>query len=276
MLTTLKKLLINAGKNQAIGEFNIHNLEYLQGVVSGGESMSTPVILGITERPLAYMGMEYVVECARVAARNHSIPVCLHLDHGHNLEVIFEAIKAGFSSVMFDGSSLPLEENIEKTLAVVEKAHRANISVEAELGKLKGLEDGMKSEENVFTDPEEAQYFVKSTGVDALAVAIGTAHGFYEGDPKIDLKRLAAINAKVDIPLVLHGGSGVSNESIRGAIKRGIKKINVGTDLKVVSSDAIKQVFAEEPEEIELINFMKPARKAIEEKVREKIKLFNG
>ena len=276
MLSRLDDVLKKAKKGQAIGHFNVHNTEFIQGIVAGAEKMQVPVILGVTEPPLKYMGIEYAVSAAQTASEVNSIPICLHVDHGRDLDLIFEAIESGFSSVMYDGSLLPIEENIENTLKVVNKAKPAGVSVEAELGKLKGIEDGIESQNNDLTDPEQAQYFVEKTNIDALAVAIGTAHGFYDGEPKIDFERLKAIKKVIDVPLVLHGGSGVPDSSVRKAISIGIKKANVGTALKAASANAIKKVFAENPEEIEVVNYMDAARKAITEKVIEKIKLFNG
>ena len=275
-MITLKEIMSGTEEGYAVGNFNVHNLEYIQGVAEAVEETQSPAIIAITERPLRYYGMDYLVKTVEAADKNTSVPICLHLDHGDNLDVVFEAVEAGFSSVMYDGSHLPLEENIAKTKKVVEKAAEHDIYAEAELGKLQGIEDGKESNESVLTDPDEAKYFAEETGIAALAVAVGTAHGFYDGDPELDFARLREIREKVDIPLVLHGGSGVPEESVQEAIEIGISKVNVGTELKVAFNEGIKGVWEENPDEIECTEIMGAARKGVKEKVIEKIKLFES
>lgn len=275
-MITLKEILDDTEKGYAIGQFNVHNLEYVQGVVEAARATQSPVIIGITERPLRYYGLDYLVNTVKAAEKNCSVPLCLHLDHGDNLAVVFECIEAGFSSVMYDGSHLSLEDNIQNTKLVVKRAKEYGIYAEAELGELQGIEDGKESTGSTLTAPDEAEYFVKETGISALAVAIGTAHGFYSGEPKLDFERLKAIRDRVDIPLVLHGGSGVPEKSIKKAIKIGISKVNVGTELKVAFNNGIKSVWEENPEEIECTVIMGAAREGVKEKVIEKINLFRS
>ncbi|QTL99760.1 ketose-bisphosphate aldolase [Iocasia frigidifontis] len=275
-MITLKEILDDTEKGYAIGQFNVHNLEYVQGVVEAARATQSPVIIGITERPLRYYGINYLVNTVKAAEKNCSVPLCLHLDHGDNLAVVFECIEAGFSSVMYDGSHLSLEDNIQNTKLVVKRAKEYGIYAEAELGELQGIEDGKESTGSTLTAPDEAEYFVKETGISALAVAIGTAHGFYSGEPKLDFERLKAIRDRVDIPLVLHGGSGVPEKSIKKAIKIGISKVNVGTELKVAFNNGIKSVWEENPEEIECTVIMGAAREGVKEKVIEKINLFRS
>jgi len=275
-MITLKEVLEGTEKGYAIGNFNVHNMEYVQGVVEAAEETQSPVIIAITERPLNYYGIDYLINTVKAAEKNCSVPLCLHLDHGDNLDIVFKCIEAGFSSVMYDGSHLPLEENIANTKKVVEKAAEHGIYAEAELGKLQGIEDGKESTESALTDPDEAKRFVEETGVAVLAVAVGTAHGFYDGEPKLDFERLKAIREKVDVPLVLHGGSGVPEKSVKKAIEIGISKVNVGTELKVAFNSGIKSVWEENPDEIECTEIMGAAREGIKNKVVEKINLLRS
>lgn len=275
-MINLKEILEGTEKGYAIGNFNVHNMEYVQGVVEAAEETQSPVIIAITERPLKYYGIDYLINTVKAAEKNSSVPLCLHLDHGDNLDIVFKCIEAGFSSVMYDGSHLPIEENIANTKKVVEKAAKHGIYAEAELGKLQGIEDGKESNESALTNPDEAQRFVEETGVAVLAVAVGTAHGFYDGEPKLDFERLQAIRDKVDIPLVLHGGSGVPEASVKKAIDIGISKVNVGTELKVAFNQGIKGVWKENPDEIECTEIMGAAREGVKNKVIEKINLFRS
>lgn len=216
-------------KDYGVGAFSVANMEMVMAAIQTAEALNSPLILQIAEvrlkpSPLHLMG-PMMVEAAKQA----KVPVAVHLDHGETIEVIQQALDIGFTSVMFDGSLLPLEENIAKTKQVVELAKKYDATVEAEIGRVGGSEDGSVDIEIAITSVEEAKRFAEETNVDALAVAIGNAHGIYKGNPDLRLDRLAEINEQVEIPLVLHGGSGISQEEFRKAIGLGIRKINVAT-----------------------------------------------
>jgi tagatose bisphosphate family class II aldolase len=262
-------------KGMAIAAFNVHNLETIQGVVEGAAAERAPVIIQTTPGTLKHAGIPYVAACVKVAAELHDIPIALHVDHCPSYSTIEECIRYGYTSVMIDGSKLPYDENVSLVKRVVELAHGIGVAVEGELGRIGGTEDDLSIDEMeaVFTVPEEADAFVEATGIDTLAIAIGTAHGVYKGEPKLDFKRLAAIRERVSLPLVLHGASGVPEDSVKTAIQGGICKINIATELKIPMANAIQQVFEENPEENDPRNYMGAAKEAVKEVVRQKIRL---
>jgi len=279
VLISTARLLKAAVKGKyAIGAFNCNNMEIVQAIVTAAEAENAPVILQASQGAIKYAGLDYITAMVKEAASKTRIPVALHLDHGTSFEQNIRCIAAGFTSVMIDGSRLPLEENIALTKQVVAVARAVGVSVEAELGKIGGTEDDITVDEAAafFTDPEEAVYFVEQTGVDALAVAIGTAHGRYKGEPRLDFERLQEITQKVDIPLVLHGSSGVPAEAIREAVKRGIRKINIDTNIREAFVAAMRRVLADNPDEIDPRKVLGPAREAAVEVIREKIRLFGS
>lgn len=276
-LVNTKKMLEDAKENKyAVGAFNIHNLETLKAVVKAAYEMRSPLILQTTPGTIKHAGEDYIAAMAKVASEKYDIPIALHLDHGNSFDLVVKCIRAGYTSVMIDGSALPYEKNIELTKKVVEVAHAAGVTVEAELGSIVGVEDDMyvKEDKSAFTDPKMAADFVEKTGVDSLAIAIGTAHGMYKGEVKLDFERLKEIANLVDIPLVLHGASGVPDELVKKAIALGICKLNIATELKIPFANAIKEVFKNNPDESDPRKFLAPGERAIEEVVKEKIKLF--
>lgn len=301
-LSTNKKLLNLAQKGgYAVGAFNMNNLEILQAIVSAGEVERSPAIIAVSEGAIQYAGLPFIVSMARIASEWASIPLSLHLDHGKDLEVIRSCVENGFTSVMIDGSHLPFQENIDVTKKVVEMASPRGVSVEGELGRLKGIEEkvSVSDQEAFLTDPQAAEEFVKKTGVDSLAVAIGTSHGAYKfkGESKLDFERLAEIGRRVDIPLVLHGASGVPkpilekaerfgaklpgakgipDEAIQRAISLGICKINIDTDLRLSFVGAIREVLTTKPEEFDPRKIIGPGREAIKQTVRSKMRLFGS
>jgi tagatose 1,6-diphosphate aldolase GatY/KbaY len=220
-----------------------------------------------------YVGRAYIQAIAEIAAKENDIPIALHLDHHETVESIEESLKLGTKSVMIDGSHLTFEENIALTKKVVDKAKAYDATVEAELGRLVGQEDDMivEAEDGLYTDPDAAKEFVESTGVDSLAVAIGTGHGVYETKPNIDFKRLERITSLVDIPIVLHGASGLSKEDIQKCISLGCAKINIATELKIPFSKALRNYMVEYPDETDPRKYFKPAKKAMKNVVIEKI-----
>lgn len=262
-------------KRVAIAAFNIHNMESIQAVVEGAAEERAPVILQTTPGTLKHAGIAFVVANVKTSAELYDIPIALHLDHCTSLDIIAECIDSGYTSVMIDGSHLPYDENVALVRKVVDLASQKGVAVEAELGRIRGVEDGVETlrGEEAFTDPEEAKEFVTATGIDTLAVAIGTAHGEYKGEPKLDFTRLLAIRELVDLPLVLHGASGVPDECLKEAIRRGICKVNIATELKIPMVEAIKSWFRENPTDNDPRNYMGAAKREIKKVVRHKIRL---
>lgn len=301
-LLTNRELLQSARNGgYAIGAFNINNLEILQAIVSAGEEEKSPAIIAVSEGAIQYAGLTNLISLVRVASEETFIPLSLHLDHGKDMEIIRSCIEKGFTSVMIDGSHLEFNQNIALTKKVVEMAREKGVSVEAELGRLRGIEDNISvsDREAYLTDPTAAEEFVKETGVDALAIAIGTSHGAYKfkGEAKLDFDRLEKIAQVVEIPLVLHGASGVPqsvleraerygaklvgakgipDEAIQKAISLGICKINIDTDLRLSFISAIREVLSLKPEEFDPRKILGPGREAIKQTVRAKMKLFGS
>ena len=259
----------------AIAAFNVHNLETIQAVVEAAAEERAPVIIQTTPGTLKHAGISYVAASVKAASELYDIRIALHLDHCPSYSTIVKCIQSGYTSVMIDGSHLPYEKNVTLVSKVVEMAHYAGVAVEGELGRIGGTEDDMTIDEReaALTVPEEALSFVEATGVDILAVAIGTAHGEYKGEPKLDFKRLMSIRDLVDVPLVLHGASGIPDESIRKAIANGICKINIATELKVAMAHAIQEIFQRNPKENDPRKYMGAAKVAVKEVVRQKIRL---
>lgn len=262
----------------AIASFNVHNLETIQAVAQGAAEENCPVIIQTTPGTIKHAGIPYIAAMVKTASELYGIPMALHLDHCKSFETIMQCIRHGYTSVMIDTAHLPYRENVETVRKVVEVAHSVGVAVEGELGKIGGVEDELALDEReaTFTVPEEARDFVNSTGIDMLAIAIGTAHGEYKGVPMLDFPRLSAIRALVDIPLILHGASGVPDEQIKESLKRGIAKINIATELKIPMANAIKSCFASDPRETDPRNYMGAAKTAVKDMVRQKIRLCNG
>ena len=279
MLVTGIEILQDAHKNNyAVGAFNVNNMEIVQAIIEAAEETNSPVILQASQGGLKYAGVEYIAELGKLAARKAKVPVALHLDHGTDFDQVMLCIRHGFSSVMIDGSKYELKENIAITKKVIEVAHAVGVSVEAELGKIGGTEDDIVVDEKdaTFTDPDEAKEFVDETGVDYLAIAVGTAHGVYSGEPKLDFERIKTIKDILNIPLVLHGSSGVPNEAIEKAVSLGINKINIDTDLRVAFSSAIKDFLKENADNIDPRKILGPAKEAMKEVIIDKMKLFGS
>lgn len=247
-LVTSKEMLENARRGgYAVGAFNAENMEMVQAIVAAAEKLNAPVMIQTTPSTVRYAGVELYAANVRAAAEKARVPVALHLDHGDSVELARSALKAGYTSLMIDGSKLPFEENIAVTRQVVEFAGAAGVPVEAELGKVGGKEDDLVAEGG-YTDPEEAREFVERTGVSSLAVAIGTAHGVYKGEPRLDVARLKEIGALVDIPLVLHGASGLSDQAVRACIREGICKVNFATELRIAFTQGVRETLASDGE----------------------------
>ncbi len=303
-LVTTRELFNKAIKQKyAIGAFNINNLELLQSVIEAAEELNSPVILQVSPSAKKYIKNKYLTKLIEGALQSSSIPLVLHLDHGDSFEICKESIDEGFSSVMIDGSKNNFEDNIKITKQVVDYAHKKDVVVEAELGTLSGIEDDISVEDKnaFFTDPSKALEFVKRTGCDSLAVAIGTSHGAYKfkSEPNLDFNRLVKIKEFVgqDFPIVLHGASsvlfdlvkinndfggkienaqGVPETIIREAINMGIVKINVDTDTRLAFSGAVRQYLNQNPSEFDPRKYLGASREAVKELVKRKIKLFGS
>lgn len=262
----------------AVGAFNANNMEIVQAIMTAAQLERAPVIMQASQGAIKYAGLEFITGLVKIAAQSANVPIALHLDHGTDFNQVIRCIRSGFSSVMYDGSKLPLKENIAITNKVLEIANPIGVSVEAELGKIGGTEDDVhvSEKEAMYTDPEEAAYFVKQTGIKSLAIAIGTAHGQYKGEPKLDFERLAKIKSLVNIPIVLHGSSGVPDDSVREAIKLGVCKVNIDTNIREAFVGGMRKVMQKNPEEIDPRNIIKPGREAAIEIIRQKIRVFGS
>jgi len=273
-LTTIVPLLDRAQKaSYGIGAFNFINMETLEGIVTAAESLNSPIILGVPERLLNILDIAMLADIAISRIKRAKIPIALHLDHSKSFDNIIKAIRCGFSSVMFDGSSLPFEENIAKTSKIVEIAHAAGLSVEGEVGYVGRDINPETLDADLFTTVDQAVEFVDKTGVDALAIAYGSVHGVYKGTPHLDFERLHEIRQAVEVPLVLHGGSGLSDYDFKHSIELGISKINIFTDISEAGV-AICQKIAGNGMELALL--MDEVRKETIRVVKEKINIFGS
>lgn len=269
---TSEKMLREAQAGRyAVGAFNAENMEMVKAIISAAEEMRAPVMIQTTTSTLKYASPEMFASMVRAEAKNASVPVAIHLDHGESFELAMKCMIAGYTSVMIDGSKLPFEENIAVSKQVADIALANGIPVEAELGTVGGKEDDVASKGDAYTDPAQASEFAQRTGVTSLAVGIGTAHGFYKSTPVLDVERLSEIAAVVDIPLVLHGASGLTDEQVRECIRRGICKVNIATELRNAYSRAVAAYYAENPGVVDPKKYGKAAMAAVKELVKTKI-----
>lgn len=264
--------------NMTIGSFNTHNLEMLPSMLRAAKNMGTPISIQTSVGTAEYIGHSVLVSVVKSFAEEEMVDAVLHLDHAKDFDDIKKAIDAGYSSVMFDGSDLPFKENVLRTKAIVDYAHTRNVSVEAELGTIGGTEEGITIESNlaVLTKPEDAQKFVELTNVDALAVTIGTNHGQYKSKTNCDIPLLKRIHAAVDIPLVVHGGTGVKESDYSDLINNGVRKFNVGTELLVNWNSKAKEQFSETAIDRSIRHNVMPANEAIQKIVEHKLSLFRN
>ena len=299
MLVKLQSVLRKAQMgNYAVGAFNINNMEIAQSVVHGAVSQKAPVILQTWQGAIEYAGVPYLKAIADAAAKE-PIPVVLHLDHGRDLDTIKKCIKLGWTGIMYDGSHLPFKDNVRNTSRIVKWAHKKGVGVEGELGTIGGAEDAVSAREIIYTDIEKAKEFVDLTGVDALAVAIGTSHGAYkfEGSGRLDIHLLKCLRDCCKVPLVLHGASGipawlvtlaarygaelgrpegVPNDQIALAVKNGICKVNTDTDLRLAFDASVRKTVLEHPEDFDPRHILGPARELMQKIVEERIQLFGS
>ncbi len=298
LVTTTEMFKKSMEQKFAIGAFNVNNMEIIQGIVDAAAESKSPVILQASSSAIKYARINYLMKMVEAAIEEHpDIPVALHLDHGPDFETCKMCVDAGFTSVMIDGSKYSFEENVELTKKVVDYAHAHGVVVEAELGKLAGVEDDVNvdAKDAMYTDPDEAEEFVRRTGCDSLAIAIGTSHGAYKfkGEAKLRFDILAKIKEKLpNTPIVLHGAStvipelvnmcneyggnipgakGVPDEMLKQASQNGVSKINVDTDLRLAMTAQIRKVFAEEPSVFDPRKYLTPAREAVKNTVSHKI-----
>ncbi|MEW9080120.1 class II fructose-1,6-bisphosphate aldolase [Terrisporobacter glycolicus] len=273
-LVTTKEILKKAQEGKyAVGAFNVENMEMVMAVIEAAEELNSPVIMQTTPSTVKYAGIDYYLSNVNSAAKKSRVPVALHLDHGSSFDLAMQALRGGYTSIMIDGSHNIFEENIKITKRVVDACKPSSIPVEAELGKVGGKEDDLDGGCGGYTDPKEAKEFVQRTNVDSLAVAIGTAHGVYDGIPKLDLDRLSEIRELVDVPLVLHGASGLSQEAIKESINRGICKVNFATELRIAYTDGVKKTLKENPETIDPKKYGKVAMENVKDLVKNRINM---
>ena len=272
MYTTSKEMILAAQRGgYAIPAFNFENMEMLQAILAAAEELGSPVLLQTTPSTIKYMTLRQAYAMAKAEADAVRVPVALHLDHCESYEGVCDALDAGYSSVMIDASKLDFEENIAVTRKTVQAAHARGVTVEAELGTVGGKEDS-HSASIAYTDPGEAVDFFRRTGVDIFAVAIGTAHGFYKGEPRLDFELLQKLAGLIDAPLVLHGGSGIPDEMIRKTIELGMCKVNFATELRAAMTAAVRQALKDESI-IDPKKFMAPGREAVKSLCMHKIRL---
>lgn len=275
MLTTSKEILLKAqAGGYAVGAFNVENMEMVQAVAEAAEELQSPVIMQTTPSTVKYAGLDYYLANVKTAAERTSVPVVMHLDHGNSFELAMQALRAGYTSIMIDGSHEAFEDNMTVSRAVADACHPSKVPVEAELGKVGGKEDDLDGgDDNPYTDPQEAKEFVERTGVDFLAVGIGTAHGVYKGEPKLQFDILSQIRDVIEIPLVLHGTSGVPDEAVKECIKRGICKVNYATDLRIAFTKGVNSVFTADPDIIDPKKYSAAGREEVKKYVMSKIKV---
>ncbi|MCR1842477.1 class II fructose-1,6-bisphosphate aldolase [Murimonas intestini] len=271
---TSKQMLLDAqAGGYAVGAFNAENMEMVQAIIAAAEEVKAPVMIQTTPSTVKYASLALYLANVKAEAEKASVPVCIHLDHGSSFELAMQALRTGYTSIMIDGSHSVFEENIALTKRVVDACAPSGVPVEAELGKVGGKEDDLDGGAGGYTVPEEAKEFAEKTGVDSLAVAIGTAHGVYSGVPKLDLDRLTEIRKLVDIPLVLHGASGLSDDAVRESIRRGICKVNFATELRIAYSDGVKKVLSENPEVFDPKKYGAVGRENVKQLVMNRMKV---
>ncbi|PYZ92622.1 tagatose-bisphosphate aldolase [Salipaludibacillus keqinensis] len=274
-----KELLTHAYENgYGVGAFSAHNAETIQGILTAAEKEQAPIMIQVGQKVIQNIGLKAMKAMIDVYMEEITVPVAIHLDHSREVQQTMEAIQLGFQSVMFDGSALPFEENVEKTKFVAQAADHLGIGSEGEIGKIGGTEDDITVDEDdaMITSVEEALAFAKQTGVDYLAVSIGTAHGIYKRPPNLAFDRIDEISSALQKPIVMHGGSDVPDEQVRKAISLGIAKINVDTELRVAFTKGVQDCFKKDPKEYHVAHSLGQGRSYLQEKVQEKIRLFNS
>lgn len=271
-LVTTAEMLKNAQKNgYAIGAFNVENMEMAQAVIAAAEELQAPVILQTTPSTVKYAGLPLYFANVSALAKEASVPVAMHLDHGNSFELCESALQAGYTSIMIDGSKLPLEENIALTKRVTELCSASGIPVEGEIGQVGGKEDDVVCENAGYTIPEEAVRFERESGLSSMAVGVGTAHGFYAKEPVLNKELITTLRSMVGVPLVLHGASGISDDEVRDCIRRGICKVNFATELRVAYTKGVRQVLQDDPNVFDPKVYGKAGREQVKELVKNRM-----
>jgi len=280
-LVTTKEMLKKAQKGRyAVGAFNANNMEFIQAIIETAEEEKAPAILQASQGAIEYAGLDNIVAMVKVLAEKVTVPIALHLDHGTDYYQNIKCLRAGFTSLMFDGSKLPFEENVKITKKVVEMAHVCDIPVEAELGQIGKMGDSdepgvaLEKVKETMADPYEAAKFVELTKIDFLAAAVGTIHGCRTPFAKLDIPRIEKIRELTDVPLVLHGASGVNDEEVRKGISAGICKINIDTRIRMIFTEKIREIIKMNPQEIDPRKLLGPAREVAKEVIRERMRVF--
>lgn len=274
MLISTKQMLLDAQKKgYAVPAFNVHNLETIQTVVEAAVELNSPVIVAATPGTMKYAGEDFFIKLVEICSNKYDIPIAMHLDHHEDPESIKRAIQIGAKSVMIDASHCSFDKNIDEVKKIVDYAHKFDVTVEAELGILGGVEDDLEidAKDALYTNPSQAREYVEKTGIDSLAIAIGTAHGVYAKEPKLDFDRLEEIRKVVDIPLVLHGASGVPADQVKRAIKLGICKVNIATELKMPFAAEVRKILNENLNESDPRKYFTPAKKVMKKVAMDKI-----
>lgn len=273
-LATSKQMLLDAQKGgYAVGAFNAENMEMVQAIIAAAEELHAPVMIQTTPGTIKYAGLDLYYANVSAAARNASVPVAMHLDHGNSYELAVQALRAGYTSIMIDGSKEVLEKNIAVTKSVVSACAPCGIPVEGELGRVGGKEDDTESAGTGYTDPGEAVRFVAETGVSSLAVGVGTAHGVYKAKPVLNVELISTLRKVLTTPMVLHGASGLTDDDIRNCISRGICKVNFATELRIAFSNAVKEYLKEDPSVLDPKKYGAKAREAVKKQVMERMKV---
>lgn len=262
----------------AVGAFSAHNAESIRAILTAAEEEQAPIMIQVGQKVIQTIGLQQMKDMIDSFMRNITVPVCIHLDHSRSFEQTMNAARAGFDSLMFDGSHLPFDENVRITRAVADVAHALGIGMEGEIGKIGGTEDDITVDERdaMLTTAEEALEFARKTTVDYLAISVGTAHGVYKSEPQLAFERISEIRDVVGLPLVLHGGSGVPDHQLREAIQLGVCKVNVDTELRQAFTRGVQEVFAENPDEFALAVSLGRGEQTMKEVVREKIRVFGA
>lgn len=273
-LVTSKELLLKAQEGgYAVGAFNVENMEMAQAIIVAAEELRAPVMLQTTPSTVRYAGVNLYYANVKTLAERSGVPVVLHLDHGNSFELCAQAFRAGYTSIMIDGSRLPLEENIALTRKVVEMCGTAGVPVEGEIGRVGGKEDDLVCENEGYTIPEEAVRFEKETGLSSMAVGVGTAHGVYQTTPVLNTELIGILRGLLTVPMVLHGASGLSDEAIRECVRRGICKVNFATELRIAYSSAVKELLKEKPDTFDPKAYGKAGRERVKELVKNRMRV---
>ncbi len=273
-LTTSKQMLLDTQKGgYAVGAFNAENMEMVQAIIAAAEELHAPVMIQTTPGTIKYAGLDLYCANVSTAAKNASVPVAMHLDHGNSFDLAVQALRAGYTSIMIDGSKEVLDKNIAITKSVVSACAPCGIPVEGELGKVGGKEDDTESSGSGYTDPDEAVRFVAETGVSSLAVGVGTAHGVYKTKPVLNVGLISTLRKVLTVPMVLHGASGLTDEDIRDCVSRGICKVNFATELRIAFSGAVTEYLKQDPGVFDPKKYGAKAREAVKKQVMERMKV---